>query len=660
MAAHPDSVEALLARGDYVAAAARAAADGDLRRAIQLYERVWRFAEAVPLAVAVGDRPLAVRLALDAGDVPGALAIAAAIPADAAEPLGRAAAVLTARGHHQMAAELHARAGRYADAAGLYRKAGARLAAAAMLERASRFQEAGQLYEQVAAESDRSDEAAVAQLALGRLLGSLGRPLEATRALQAAARHPPTRLAAQRRLKIELGALGLRHAAAHVARQLDGAGDAPAEATPAPALPRGPTADPPVPRRFRVLRTLGAGALGRVYAAHDELLGRTVALKALSVGPGALGPERQAFLRFLREAEAIGRLRHPHIVALHELDEAAGLMVLEHLPGGTLQDALARGGPLSPALARRLALDVLAALGAAHRAGVVHRDVTPPNVFFDAAGNAKLGDFGAAHLTDFGHTQTGSFLGTLAYLSPEQITGASIGFPADLYGLGATLYEALTGRPPFLGPDVVGQHLAEAPTPPSTLRPGLEPVHDEVLLRALAKAPADRFPSAEAMAEAIERWPAYDSAGAAAPAPAPAAPPRPRGAPEAELFAEQPLGRTGRGLLVLTGDPRVGRQVLHERLDRPLDGPESERVRRLAAAGGPHVQRILALAPTADSITYEWLDAPPQPLAALPPADAALLAPSWKLLAELGFPPAPARLVVRTDGGAVILVVGVE
>src|SRR4029079_1595911 len=90
---------------------------------------------------------------------------------------------------------------------------------------------------------------------------------------------------------------------------------------------------PELPRRFRVLRVLGAGALGRVYAAEDELLGRTVALKVLSVGPGASGPERDAFLRFLREAESIGRLRHPNIVTLHELDEGAGLMVLEHLPG---------------------------------------------------------------------------------------------------------------------------------------------------------------------------------------------------------------------------------------------------------------------------------------------------------------------------------------
>jgi serine/threonine-protein kinase len=296
---------------------------------------------------------------------------------------------------------------------------------------------------------------------------------------------------------------------------------------------------------------------------------------------------------------------------------------------------------------------VLSALAAAHRAGVVHRDVTPPNVFFDAAGNAKLGDFGAAHLTDFGHTQTGSFLGTLAYLSPEQITGASIGFPADLYGLGATLYEALTGRPPFLGPDVVGQHLSEAPMPPSQLRASLEPAHDELLLRALAKAPADRFASAETMAEAVERWPDFDRPARPTPS---RVPPRPASRAD-QTPAEQPLGQTARGWLVLAADARVGRQVLHERLDQPLDEEGWRRMHLLAAAGGPRVQRILALAASGDTITYEWLAGEQRPLAALPPAETALLAACWPLLAPLGFPEEPERQVVRTDGGPVILLV---
>ena len=124
----------------------------------------------------------------------------------------------------------------------------------------------------------------------------------------------------------------------------------------------------------------------------------------------------------------------------------------------------------------------------------------PANVFFDAAGNAKLGDFGGAHLADFGQTQSGGFLGTLAYMSPEQISNAPIGAAADLYALGATLFEALTGRPPFLGPDLVGQHLGEAPPRPTALRATLAPAHDQTLLR--------RSPRRRPIASARpRRWP---------------------------------------------------------------------------------------------------------------------------------------------------------
>ena len=687
-----ESADQLLARGDYAGAAARAAAEGDLPRAIRLYERVWRFADAVPLAVALGDRALAVRLALDARDVMGAQAIAGTIDDAEGAALAAVAAAFAARGHHHVAAGLLARAGAYGEAAELYQRAGALLDAAGMFERAGRWQEAGRLYERVAAGGDRDPDrsaAAVAQLALGRLLGSLGRPLEATRALQAAARHPESRVAAQRRLTVEMLALGLPHAAEEIARRIHRAVPSlPADAVAIATAERqaagttggtgtrtgtgagtadgaGVLAPPPVPRRFRVLQALGAGALGRVYAAADELIGRTVALKVFSVGPGAQGPERDAFARFVREATAVGRLRHPHIVTLHELDENAGVMVLEHLPGGTLADLLQRGGPVPPAGARRLALEVLSGLAVAHRAGIVHRDVKPANIFFDAAGNAKLGDFGAAHLLDFGHTQTGSFIGTLAYLSPEQITGTGIGFPADLYSLAATLFEALTGRPPFLGPDVVGQHLAEAPPAPSSLRPGLGPVHDEVLLRALAKAPADRYAAAEAMAEAIERWPTSapaavivraDGAAAAPPSGSGARTPTPTLVDPVIPVAEE-IGQTGRGRLLAVPDPRVGRQVLVEEMDEPLDADSMATVRHLAALGGPHVQRILAVSTDGKTITYEALDAPTVTLGQLGAAARAPLDELWPVLAPLGIAPSADQPVAQTPGGPVILLV---
>ena len=397
-------------------------------------------------------------------------------------------------------------------------------------------------------------------------------------------------------------------------------------------------------RRFRVGKLLGAGATGRVYLADDTLLGQPIALKLLTVGAGASGPERQAYLRYAREAEAAGRLRHPNIVALHDADPTLGLFVLELMPGGTLSERVAADGPLSVAHARRLALDLLAALGAAHERGIVHRDVKPANVFYDAAGNAKLGDFGAAHLADFGQTQTGGFFGTVAYMAPEQIAGTAIGVAADLYALGVTLFFALTGRPAFLGPDLVAQHLGEAPPAPSSLRPGLPPAVDDVLLRALAKAPADRFGSAAEMAAAVTAWPIDAKAASSTSAPA-AIVPLEETAPPDEA---RDLGATARGRLILRRDTRTGRLVLIEQGAEPLDGEALEDVRRRAGAGGPSVQRVLRLSDDRREVWYEALEGATLPLDAATAAERARLAAARPALLLTHF--------VRTEGGPVWLV----
>src|SRR6185312_2146434 len=503
-----DFIDYLVAHGAYAEAAREAAERGELRRAIGLYERVWRFADAWPLALELGDRPLAVRLALDANLPAQAAEIAAAAPPEAL--LGVAEA-FAARGRTFEAAQAAERAGAWARAAGWYRRAGAPLDEARAETQAGALREAGLIYERLVAQGS-GEEALAARLALGKLLARLGRAEEAVRHLQIVARAPALRVSAWRALCGPLLALGFPGAAAELAARLHQAD---------PSLPRLPeevalleeavaetgreaTASPDVGRRYHLRRLLGAGAIGRVYEAFDSLLGAPVALKLLAVGGGGGGePERQAYLRFAREAEAAGRLRHPNIVGLADAQPGSGLFVFELMSGGTLADRLATSGPLPLAAARRVGLDLLAALGAAHERGIVHRDVKPANVFFDAAGNTKLGDFGSAHLADFGQTQTGGFFGTVAYMSPEQITGAPIGQAADLYALGATLLEALTGAPPFLGPDLVAQHLGEPPPPPSSRRPGLSAIHDDVLTRALAKAPGDRFASALEMAEAV-------------------------------------------------------------------------------------------------------------------------------------------------------------
>ena len=517
-----DFVDYLVAHGAYAEAARAAAGRGELGRAIALYERVWRFADAWPLALTLGDRALAVRLALDANLPAQAAEIAEATPP---EGLLAVAEAFAARGRSFEAARTAERAGAWTRAAAWYRRAGAPLDEARAETRAGALREAGLIYERLIGQGGPGDEATTARLALGRLLARLGRAEEAVRHLQIAARVPAVRTAAWRALCGPLLALGLPGAAAEIAARLHAADE---------SLPRAPGElalleeaateterdggdGGEVGRRYHLRRLIGAGAVGRVYEAFDSLLGAPVALKLLAVGGGSGGdPERQAYLRYAREAEAAGRLRHPNIVALADAQPASGLFVFELMTGGTLADRLATQGPLPLVGARRLALDLLAALSAAHERGIVHRDVKPANVFYDAAGNAKLGDFGSAHLADFGQTQTGGFFGTVAYMSPEQITGASIGYSADLYALGATLVEALTGRPPFFGPDLVAQHLGEAPPRPSERRPTLSPSHDQVLMRALAKVPGERFASAIEMAEAVLAWPTDGTEKAAA------------------------------------------------------------------------------------------------------------------------------------------------
>jgi tetratricopeptide (TPR) repeat protein len=667
-----DVIEYLVAHGAYVEAARIAAERGELRRAITLYERVWRFADAVPLALDVGDHGLAVRLALDANLTARATEIA-----DSATTAGDLAAIADAfagRGRPFEAGRTAERGGDWRRAAAFYRRAGAPVDQARAHARAGDLREAGLIYERLIAQGS-SEEAAAARLALGRLLGRLGRHEDATRHLQAAARTPALRTAALRALAAPLLALGFRGAATEVVARLrqddpslphapeELAALEEAEAAAAEGDTSGQAAPPgggpaPLARRFIIRRLLGGGATGRVYEAVDSLLGMQVALKLLQLGGAPADPERQAYGRFAREAEAAGRLRHPNIVALFDAQPASGLFVFELMSGGTLADRLAADGPLSPAAGRRLALDLLAALDAAHERGIVHRDVKPANVFFDAAGNAKLGDFGGAHLVDFGQTQSGGFLGTLAYMSPEQISNAPIGAAADIYALGATLFEALVGRPPFLGPDLVGQHLGEAPPSAVALRSTLTPLHDQVLARALAKVPVDRFASAIDMAEAISSWPTELALGAGGSGAAidDERTPAPTGVGESGLDAatadaERTLWLTDGGRLSLQRDARTARDVMVEVRDEPLEHAALDTLRRVAAAGGPFVQRVLRLSDDRRTIWYEALPGAPLPLATLTPAERAGLTAALAAL-----PPGAARSFARTSTGPVLLV----
>ncbi|MBE7448065.1 MAG: serine/threonine protein kinase [Kofleriaceae bacterium] len=265
---------------------------------------------------------------------------------------------------------------------------------------------------------------------------------------------------------VALAAMGLTDAARATLRELrQAAPETPAElplflraaraAAPAPAAEKEIIAG-----RYRLVALLGAGSAGRVFRAVDEVSGKTVALKMFSPpGPAAAPPTSASCAR----AGWPSSLRHPALIEVYDVSLDHGFLVMEYLAGGSLAQRLATGDRLGGAQVRRLALELLGGLELAHHRGVVHRDVKPANIFLDSRGAAKLGDFGVAHLVDLGQTQTGGLIGSLAYMAPEQITGAPITIAADLYALGVTLFEALTGRLPFLGPDFVAQHLGERP-----------------------------------------------------------------------------------------------------------------------------------------------------------------------------------------------------
>ena len=263
--------------------------------------------------------------------------------------------------------------------------------------------------------------------------------------------------------------------------------------------------------RFEILRELGRGAMGVVYEARDPVLDRTVALKVIQ--PSAQGEAARVYEeRFLAEARIAAALNHPGIVVVHDVgrDPTTGALfiALELLRGETL-DAVAARGPVEWPTVLRLAAQVARALHHAHRAGVVHRDVKPANVIVLPSGEVKVMDFGIARLESAAHrlTTKGEFIGTPLYTAPEQARTEEVDGRADVFSLASVAYTLLTGRAAFLAPTIPGivhRVVYENPDPPSRFVPGLPGDVERVLARALAKSPADRYPTAEAFAEDIE------------------------------------------------------------------------------------------------------------------------------------------------------------
>jgi eukaryotic-like serine/threonine-protein kinase len=261
--------------------------------------------------------------------------------------------------------------------------------------------------------------------------------------------------------------------------------------------------------RYRVENELGRGGMAKVYRGQDTVLGRTVAIKILAPQYA----EDQGFVqRFRREAQAAARISNQTIVSVFDTgsDDGVHFIVMEYVEGRTLADYLTGGGRIMPDRAIDIAIDVARALEAAHAQGVIHRDIKPGNIMLDGQGDVKVTDFGIARVTATAETvaQTAAVLGTASYLSPEQAQGQPVDVRSDIYSLGCVLFEMVTGRPPFPGDSpvtVASKHVLEQPTPPSQINHDVSPDLDAVILRALAKNPANRYQSATEMREDLER-----------------------------------------------------------------------------------------------------------------------------------------------------------
>jgi eukaryotic-like serine/threonine-protein kinase len=259
--------------------------------------------------------------------------------------------------------------------------------------------------------------------------------------------------------------------------------------------------------RYKVLSRIGSGGMADVYLAEDALLGRRVAVKLLH---HRFAEDQEFVERFRREASSAAGLSHPNVVAVFDRGEWDGTyyIAMEYLPGRSLKSVVREHGSLSPQDAIDIVMQILLAVRFAHKRGIIHRDIKPHNVILDEEGRAKVTDFGIARAGASDMTLTGSIMGTAQYLSPEQAQGHAVSEPSDLYAVGVVLYELLTGSVPFEGESAVTialKQVSAEPTPPSQRNPAVGPALDAVVMRALAKDPAQRYGSADELIAALQQ-----------------------------------------------------------------------------------------------------------------------------------------------------------
>ena len=257
--------------------------------------------------------------------------------------------------------------------------------------------------------------------------------------------------------------------------------------------------------KYKVLDRVGEGAMGVVYRAHDPVLNRAVAIKVMA---DSVARDDLLRGRFLREAQAAGSLQHPNVVTIYDFGEVDGhlYIAMEYVVGEDLEQVLASGRQLTTLQKIDIIIDVLGGLAYAHKRGIVHRDIKPPNIRIDEEGRARIMDFGIAHVASTKVTRTGTTVGTPAYMAPEQIAGGEIVPASDLFSVGAVMFELLTGRKAFDDDSMhrVFYNIVTEPAPHlSEFAPGLPPALDDIVQKALAKDPQNRYASAVEMANAL-------------------------------------------------------------------------------------------------------------------------------------------------------------
>ncbi|WP_394850654.1 protein kinase [Pendulispora brunnea] len=581
-----DDIARLIREQRIADAAALASARGDATTASALFERACEWHLAATEALRTSDAGRAMRLSVLSRDdalIERALANLVASPQIAEH----VAVSLEAHGDHAWAARIFESVGRSAEAARAWDRAGNAVRAAELLEAAHDVVGAARVLETAAR---RAPLHWPNHLALGGLLVRYGKAQAAARTLQGIPPDAAERLPALRLLVRALEQLGLEQAAAEARRELAAMGEVPAPEE--PAAPLRPSR-PPATRiygRYEVVREIASTPSSRVLECIDTVRGERVAIK-IYAGYSARGAGRDVLARFEREQRVLASIDHPNVVPLRDYFPDGPALVLDWMPGGTLEEMLARG-PIAPARAVEIACALLGALEEAHRVGVLHRDIKPSNVLFDGAGTARLADFGAAHLGDLSATATAGVIGTLSYMSPEQRAGEPASLASDLYGVGAVLLEMLTGE------------LGDIARLPSANHRDLDARHDTVVHALVALDPARRPSDARSARRALTAlpWPSWFGA----PAPRPSAPSEASRRRSNEMAEESARVRVG-----VAGQPDVDAWLERPILRVPLDPPTLARASAFARAEHPGLQIVYRVDRRAGEI---WLDANDRPL----------------------------------------------